>query len=116
MSTMSEPTYLPRDVCLHPGAPLVGTMGRAEREQAAAIIVVVLQAENAWGPVPLRTLAETVKRDAATRQEPLFSLSQNPFFRPDFADLLDCGYATRTLDTIALTEKGIAALGRWVKS
>ncbi|MFL5303049.1 MAG: hypothetical protein ACJ79R_22185, partial [Anaeromyxobacteraceae bacterium] len=101
--------------------PLTGTMGHSECEHAAAIIVRVCQVRgDRWQPVSPAMLGEVINTDLDAKAEPFHSLNRNPFFRPDFCELVEKGFA-RWCGTdgekglpIELTEAGIAALRRWV--
>lgn len=99
--------------------PLVGTMERAKREFAAALIVRACQVNgDTWGPVELRALGLVIKDDIDAGREPIASLNRNQFFRPDFHMLAD-GVFGRWIgapgeSAIELTEHGIESLRRWV--
>lgn len=109
--------FRPSDVVLR-AIPLANTMHRAERESAAAIIVRTCAAlGNAWAPITLKQIAETIREDLATKREPITSLNANPFLRPDFVDLVEAGYASTFEDgsSIELTPKGFEAIAPWVR-
>lgn len=81
--------FKPSDVYLGV-PPLVGTMGHAEREFAAALIVRACQVEgDAWHPIGPAELGRVIKADIAAGTEPIASLNQNPFFKPNFYELAD---------------------------
>lgn len=109
-------TFKPSQVVLTV-PPLAGTMGRSEREHAAAIIVRVCQVKgDVWRAVTWAEAKEVLKSDLDAGIEPMASLLENPFFKPDVGGLTAAGLASRDGDTTELTEAGIAALARWVKS
>lgn len=81
-------TLLPEALAM---PPFVGTLGDAEAEHAAAVLIVIL-AENGdtWGPI---------KREqfyAARNSPTLAAQARNPFFRPHIGHLVDAGYAQYT--------------------
>ena len=72
--------FRPSDVYLGV-PPLVGTMGHAEREFAAALIVRACQVNgDAWHPIEPAELGRVIKADIAAGTEPIASLNHNPFF------------------------------------
>jgi hypothetical protein len=101
--------------------PLCGTMGHAEKEFAAAIIVRCCQAKgDKWQPVSPQMFEEVVKEDLDAKTEPFHSLNRNPYFRPSFRELAESKYGRWVAEggpgcPIELTEEGIEALRRWVK-
>lgn len=121
---MSETTsqgqaFKPSQVQLAPDAPLVATMGRAELEHAAAMIVRACQVSgDVWQPIAPTRMGVVINDDLAAKREPFHSLNTNPFFRPDFRGLVEKGFARWTADgsgaPIELTAEGIARLSRWV--
>jgi hypothetical protein len=117
---MADPTFKPSQVFLNTVPPLTGTMGRSEREHAAAILVRVCQVKgDAWQAVTPKILGEVLRADLAAQVEPWHSLNANPFFRPDFHELVDAGFARWGEDEgkpIELTELGIESLRRWVRA
>jgi hypothetical protein len=101
--------------------PLVATMGRAEREQAATLIVRTCVREgDTWAPVTPQQIGATIKADLEEQIDPLYSLRENPFFKPDFRDLAEHGYASCTFETgapLELTPKAFEAIAaRWVRA
>lgn len=121
---MADP-FKPSQVFLNAVPPLTATMGRAEREHAAAMLVRVCQVlGDEWQSVEPVTLGRVIRDDLAAGVEPWKSLNTNPFFRPDFHDLVATGFAewrekapgTPGGPPIAFTPKGIEALRRWVRA
>lgn len=114
--------YLPSQVdLLGSYPPLVGTLKRTEREIAAALLVRTCQVNgDRWQPVVPRMIGEMLKVDLDAGTEPLASLNNNPFARPDFHELVAEGYATGDLTVggspIELTEKAFEAMRRWVRA
>jgi hypothetical protein len=100
--------------------PLCATMGRTEREMAAAALVwASVFAGDVWQPIKERTFAEAINKAIAEGVEPLASMMCNPFCRPDYPDLIAKGYAIWS-DTdgqagLGFTAKGLEALRRWLK-
>lgn len=98
--------------------PLAGTMGKSELEAAATLIVRVSQVlGDKWQALTFDSLVSVAIADVHGGVEPLASLSKNPFWRPDYAELAKRGYAKITGkddagEFIALTETGIKALER----
>lgn len=98
--------------------PLVGTLDHAEAEFAASLIVRVCQVDgDAFAPVISKRVGEVLKADSEAKTEPMASLLLNPFFRPDFYDLVERGFA-RWLgepgkSPLELTEGCVARLERW---
>jgi len=93
-------------------------MGHAESEHAAALIVLTRKhMGDTWGPIAPRDVGEAIKAELAAGNEPWKSLNRNPFFRPDFFELVQKGFAQWTEKEggpLELTPKGIEALRRWV--
>lgn len=96
--------------------PLTDTLGRSEREVAAAILVIALaESGDTWGPISPRTTAITLK---SVFERPEYSFLKNPFLRPDYADLVTKGFARWTMpddgpkSPIEFTEIGIHAIQR----
>lgn len=83
-------TTLPRDIQIGV-PPLVGKFGKSEAEHAAALIILVCKAENAWRPVFPREIG-VMMRDTPLHME-LGRLFSNPFFRPDVHRLVADGWA-----------------------
>jgi len=93
--------------------PFVGTLGYAELEHAAAVIVFLCQREGAW-------VAATEKMvDKHQHVEPLATWVGSPFFKPDLLALVAAGYATRTQDPggvgFALTDAVFEKLERYIR-
>jgi len=91
--------------------PLTGTMGRAEREHAAAIIVRTCQVQgDEWKSVTEDQVMAMLTADLEAGTQPFVSLIKNPFFKPDPAALVAAGFAKRDGEALELTAKGIEAL------
>lgn len=99
--------------------PLVDTMGRCEREFAAAIVVRVCQAKgDTWQAVAFSDVREVLKADLEAGTAPFAKLLGNPVFRPDAWDLVAKGFARwvgEPGDVIELTEAGFEAIRKHVR-
>jgi hypothetical protein len=109
----------PSDIELTP-VPLCGTMKKAEREFAAALIVRTCHVlGDAWQPISLEQLQRVLKDDLAAKREPFASWCTNPFFRPDFHRFADGMFGRWTGDPgaspIEFTERGLEAIKPWAK-
>lgn len=96
--------------------PLTGTLGRSEREHAAACIVRYCQINgDRWQSVVPTNIGEMLRDEAENK--PVKDWVTNPFFRPDVLDLVKFGYASLDEATraVELTEEGIEALGPWTR-
>lgn len=121
-----DPAFLPSQISLDGLLPLVGTLGRAEREFAATLLVRVSQAKgDQWQFVSPRTIGEVMNADLKAGNQPLERLSRNPFVPfPDFRDLVNSGFAEFEArragyeyegdPSVRLTEKGLRGLRRWL--
>lgn len=112
------PPFVPSDIVIVGPFPFIGTLGHAERELAAALIVRTCQVtSNSWSPVSQRQIGESLGADVEASVEPWAGLIRNPFTpRPDFDELVKHGYATWTSERtlIALTPLALEAIGkRW---
>lgn len=78
--------------------PLVGTLGHAEAEHAAAVLLWVLHRQGkGWGDaVALTELGREVEEARKQRAQPVWTWSLNPFFRPSIRELVTRGWAVRT--------------------
>jgi len=119
---MNDPTFRPSDVVLNPHAPLCNTMHRIEREQAAAMLVhACVELGDAWQLLTLRDVERVFTVAMLEGRSPFASWLHNPFFRPDFRELCDKGYARwdRLVVggelAIAFTDYGLEAMRRWVR-
>jgi len=119
---MNDPTFRPSDVYMVPHMPLASTMGRAEREQAAAMLVhACVELGDAWQLLTLRDVERVFTVAMLEGRAPFASWMRNPFFRPDFRELCDKGYARwdRLVVggelAIAFTDYGLEAMRRWVR-
>lgn len=110
-------TYRPSQVNLHGSfPPLCATMKRSEREAAAALLVRSLAARgDQFRAITRQELGEVIVADLEAEREPWRSVGRNPFFRPDFCDLVKAGYARWVgADAIEFTAEGVEAMRRWV--
>lgn len=89
----------PDDISLDTSPPLVGTLGRAELEHAAACLIRCHQVTGSWSPIDRATLV-AVLRDSPGPLGPWLS---NPFFVPRFLDLVRAGLAERNEQRTAMT-------------
>jgi hypothetical protein len=113
-------TYKPSQVVLDVGAtPLAGTMGRAEREQAATLIVRACQFHgDTWQPIVFSQIQRTMFADVETETKPLCHLVKNPFFKPNAYELVEHGFARWTEEPggpIELTAKALEVMRKWVR-
>ena len=97
--------------------PLAATMGKAEAEHAAALIVRACQVNgDAWQPCTWAQIKAAVQADVDSKTAPFDNLIHNPFFRPDVYDLVARGFARWTEpQVVELTAAGLAKLTTWVK-
>ena len=100
--------------------PLVGTLGHAELEYAAALIVRTCQVHgDVWAAHPWTTIGPTLKADRDAGTEPMASLLRNPFFCPDVHLLVEEGFARWTAEPgsgpVELTPLALGSFGRWVQ-
>lgn len=108
--------FRPSDVVLV-FPPLVDTVGRFERETAAALIVLANEKSgDTWGPVSRSQVVEVVRGelDRSSSKSWVHWLVTQPFGHPDFDELVEHGYArwceAPDPSPVSLTAKGIAAL------
>lgn len=98
--------------------PLVGATGRAELELAAAALVRVCQVRGNWDPVALDDVGPVLIADVKANNAHAATWRQ-PIVRPDFVGLVTRGFArwhgTPSSPAIEFTDKGRAAMARWVK-
>jgi hypothetical protein len=109
--------FAPSHVMLTEVNPLAGTMGRSEREVAAALLVRVCQLRGRFAPVRLAEVEDLI----ATGDAWTTHLLSNPWQTPNFDELVERGFARVTEEeplTIELTETGLDRIGRsiWVRS
>lgn len=82
--------------------PFTGTFGRVEREIAAAMLVrACAMTGDTWQPIAPRRVEEVLRDDLDSGVEPWTSANSNPFWRPDFLDLVNSGFATMS-DNLAI--------------
>lgn len=97
--------------------PLGDTMGKCEREVAAALLVLTCELlGDAWGPVTIEQVALAVAHAIKTRQ--IWSdMATNPFLKPDFHSLAKHGFARWSgiegKGALELTAEGLERLSRW---
>lgn len=99
--------------------PLVATLGKAEIEHAAAVIVRACHANgDRWQPVTWEQVAAALRSDGAANTQPFAALIRNPFFRPDVHALIRAGFARVTVEepmTVELTEEAISRIAaKWM--
>lgn len=115
---MNPPSVIAKTRIANRALPLVATLGRSEREVAAAMIVLVLaQDGDTWRPVIPQETGAALK---AALELPEYKCFRNPLLRPDFHDLVAKGFA-KFLETppvagtaIEFTEAGLIAIGAMV--
>ena len=118
---MSGVDFKPSDVRLNDSfPPLTATMGRVEREAAAACLLLACHHHgDAWAPMLPRQLGEALKEAVSSATEPWVSLNRNPFFRPDFYELVEKGFARWTEGEggpLEFTDAGFQALRKYVRT
>jgi hypothetical protein len=109
--------FAPSHVLLAEVNPLGGTLGRVEREVAAALLVRVCQVRGAFGPVALADVEDLI----ATGDHWTTTLLRNPFQSPNFDELVERGFARVVVHeplTLELTDVALERIGRslWVRS
>ena len=113
--------YKPSQVVLTP-IPLGDTMGRAEVEYAAALLVRVCHARgDRWQPVTWDMVRAVLRDDVTAKRAPFADLvASRIIYRPDVFALVNRGYASSPSGPadgyVEFTEKGFAALRRWVRT
>lgn len=124
---MRDPEFTPSQVTLIGPLPLTDTMGRAERECAAAILVRASHVKgDQWQYLPPPAIGEVMKADIEAGNQPWERLNRNPFMPfPDFHDLVEEGFAEferrrhgyeyKGDPAVSFTEKGLRALRRWLQ-
>lgn len=112
---MKPVEFKPSDVLLDP-VPLTATMGRTEREQAAAVMVRACQVlGDRWQPITWKQVREALMRDFDDPKRPVGAVWVSfPGFRPDMRDLCAKGFATLDGDAASFTEAGFAKLRSYV--
>lgn len=111
----------PNDIRLIDATPLVGCCGRAEVEQAVALIVRACQVMgNRWQPVAWPDIQKVLRADIEAKTPPFAWLVRNPFFNPDVHDAIRGGFARWTTadeggGPVELTPACLAAIERWAK-
>jgi hypothetical protein len=96
----------------------VGCAGRAEREFALGLYVRTCQVKaDRWQPIVPVEVGEILKDDVEQGRPPWAKLRHNPFWFPDFPDLVAAGYG-RWLGEGAgapfeLTAKGWGSIEEW---
>ena len=115
--------FKPSQVVLYTPMPLVDTFKRAENEIAAAIIVRTCQVNNdEWQGITPAMIRKMLEDDTTAGVNPMSSLQNNPFARPDMWGLIDAGFAqdigTPEQRCIVFTPAGFARLSEkgWVRS
>lgn len=109
-------TFAPSAVMLAEVNPLGGTLGRVEREVAAALLVRVCQLRGSFGPVHLAEVEDLI----STGDSWTTTLLRNPFQTPSFDELVERGFArvvTKEPLTLELTDAALERIGRslWVR-
>ena len=96
--------------------PLTATMGKAEIEAAASMLVRVCHAlGDEWQSVTWQQIADVMREDMASKREPFASMLTNPFFRPDIHAAIARDFmGGDPKGEVAFTMKGLEALRRWV--
>lgn len=116
-SEFRRPDFRPRQVRLE-GWPFGDTFGRLESEAAATVIVRVLQhLGDTWMPVYPEEIRRLLWHDMQHKVEPIYSLAGNPFWRADYQELADSGYAVIHDDgSVEFTLRGIEQLRKYVRN
>jgi hypothetical protein len=119
MPVMPHPTldFLPSDVTLA-AVPLVGTMGSADIEHAAAVVIACLKiAGNTWSPIRAKEMGRIIRESADS--DPMAFWASNPFFSADMGRLIREGYAIKSGpvddESLELTPRAIEAVRPWVR-
>ncbi|MBO6937575.1 MAG: hypothetical protein JJ863_21560 [Deltaproteobacteria bacterium] len=117
----------PSEIVLLPPIPLTATMGRAERELAAALLVLAMRAKgDEFGAVGMRDVGEALKAISDSAKETGELPAEKGWLTlptvicsPDFRDLVAQSYAElaepeREWESpLRFTEKGLEALRKW---
>lgn len=111
--------FKPSEVFIDTVPPLCATMDRAESEHAAALLVLACEFHgDTWAPMMPRHVGEAIRWALDKGRYPWPALNRNPFFRPDFYELVKKGFARWTENEggpIAFTDEGLQRLRRWVR-
>jgi len=114
-------TFKPSDIRLALPVPLCGTMGKAEAEFAATLLVrACVRHGDAFDSILPAQMGDTIGADLEEQVDPLWSLRNNPFFRPNFDELVKRGFAEYVGEDggrkrpLRFTASGLEVLRRWV--
>lgn len=97
--------------------PLCGTMGKSEIEYAAALYICACRHfGDEWQPLPPEKIGEAINADLDAKKDPLHSLRDNPFFRPDLHAFVHSEFVNMEYEhgPIEFTEAGYEAIRKWV--
>lgn len=110
--------FKPSDIVLA-AIPLVDTMGKAEAELAAALLLIGLQhSGDEWRALPAREMGLALQ---PLVDKPPVKYWSNPFVHPDFGELVKRGFAEfiehdgNARGALRFTAKGIEAVRRRVQ-
>lgn len=106
---MIDPGFPPSKISLNSSPPLIGTLGKAECEHAAACLIRCYQVKGNWEPITHQEFY-LMAREAPGPLEVWFP---NPLFKPDFKALVKEGYAVQVYDGYDLTSVGLEKLAKW---
>lgn len=101
--------FLPRDIFINTTPPLTACFKKSEAECAAALLLWGMQCTNSWEGLLPQELGKLMT-DEVMREEPLASWGRNPFFRPDFQQLVTDGFVLETEKRLTFSDKGLTAL------
>lgn len=111
---MKPSELLKRELGRNVLSPFGDTLGRAELEQAAAMIVLACSRNgDTWAGLEIELVVGCFERAADAGEQPWERLRRMPVFRPEFLELVRRGFATRGPDPearCALTERGLYLL------
>lgn len=115
-----ESEFKPSQLVVCDPVPFVDTFGRVERECAAAIMVMAMrERDDTWEVIYPRDCAEPLKKFV---EEKGYAWISNPFYRPDFPELISEGFVEEVGDPVEgkgqglrFTSEGLAAMKKWVR-
>ena len=96
--------------------PLADTLGKSEFETMAAVLVRACEVHgDRWQPLSPEQVAKVIAADVEAKRNPIASMNENPFLRPDLPGLVASGHAHwvgGAFERVELTEDAFRLLAK----